>query len=323
MERSILLYNLEDSEKRVIETILKKTQYTTINMIEGEEGETKGVDKEIFGTFENAAENSDMVIVGYNKRKTEGKQFLENIAFLEENGIPHIKSNLAIKYIDTVRNSKKSKKLNSCPIPVILVFGMGQETQVYSVELYLYQQFIKNNYSILHVASEKYFKLIGGETLPEFLLDDISIIKKQKKLKKWILDKVDEKKYDAVLVGLPESAFDVISNSSEELFEMLSIFSSEIQFDYIVLCGYNTMHNSDAMQHIYNVLRYRYSIEVDALCVSNMKPMIFDEMGDMIEYLKIDKINELADNQYFIPEIEKSTLFENIITTLSEEVEGI
>lgn len=322
MEKSVLLYNLSVDEATIIKELLKKSEYTVVNEIEGDAGKSNYQRGDVYDTFETAARNSDLVLVGYNERKVENKQFLQHVDYLEKHGIPNIKSNSAQKHINMLKGIQKTRLSDNLKTPVILILGMGYETQVAAVESYLCRQFETHDYSVLHIASEEYFKLTGSVTLPEFLYSDTSHITREKKLLEWLEEQIGESGCDVVVIGLPEGTFDIVSDHAAED-EILSIFSDAICFDYIVLCGYNAMFDKERMARLYDILKYKYNIEVDVMGISDRRPIILDGMRNAVGYIKIGQTESLAENQFFIPEIEESTLFRNIIAELREEVEEI
>ncbi len=322
MEKRILLYNLSVDEAHIIKDVLEKSEYTIVNQIEGDTWENDYQRVDVYDTFEAAARNSDLVLMGYDKRKVENKQFLQHVDYLEKHGIANIKSNSAQKHINLLKGIQKTRVSDNLKIPVILILGMGYETQVASVESYLCRQFEKYDYSVLHIASEEYFKLAGGVTLPEFLYSDTSRMTREKKLMEWMEKQIEESGCDVVITGLPEETFDIISDHMVED-EILSIFSDAVCFDYIILCAYNAMYDAERMTFLYDILKYKYDIEVDAMGISDKRPIILDGMRNAVGYIKIERIESLAENQFFIPKIEKSTLFSNIIAELREEIEEI
>ena len=78
MEKRILLYNLSVDEAHIIKDVLEKSEYTIVNQIEGDTWENDYQRVDVYDTFEAAARNSDLVLMGYDKRKVENKQFLQH-----------------------------------------------------------------------------------------------------------------------------------------------------------------------------------------------------------------------------------------------------
>lgn len=320
-EGKVFLYNLCERDLLNVTEVLKEKKYKCVNIIEKMELDEYFL-VQMYSDFEKAVCNSDLVILGYDEKKTIGKELLNKILYLERNNVPHIKTALLKKYCNKICNVSIQTRETAVTIPMILVLGMGEMTDTVSVEQYLYRKFEENQYAVMHISDEEYFDLKGAENIPPFLEENISISDKKDRLSKWMEEKLEDQLFDVAIIGLSEDTIDIVSEK-RDLNEVLLCWSDLFKFDYVILCGYNAMFEPKALEPIYNTLKYRYNVDVDAICISNRKPMMLDEIDRTAEYVLINSVKNLKENQYFIPDIWKSSLYEKIINEFTGEIELI
>lgn len=195
----------------------------------------------------------------FNKIKEECNK--KNVDFIYYNSL----SNESIDYID-------SEKIHKVNIPIIFVFGMGEQTNKFEIQLALRNYFKNKGYKVSQIGSRTYCELLGFHSIPGFMFS--TKVKENEKIilfNRFIKYIELMESPDLILIGIPGG----IMPLNHDFTNNFGIFAYEISQatkpDASIFSMYYDNLNNKILNNFQNLVRYKFGFEIDCFNISNVK----------------------------------------------------
>ncbi len=180
------------------------------------------------------------------------------------------------EFIDyTVKNERKTetikKELKTVHAPVILVTGIGRETDKFLSSLRILNYLQNQSYRVLYIGSKNYCEVLGYHSFPDFMFsdalsDELKIFAFNHDLKKL----EEENNPDVILLSVPGS-YDNFNDVLTESFG-LPVFDvcKAIKPDYVFMCLYYTQGSRNLIPKFNEMFLYKFGSCINAYHMSNV-----------------------------------------------------
>lgn len=156
-------------------------------------------------------------------------------------------------------------------VPIIAVAGIYNHCQVMDVVSYLSNSLQADNCKISVIAPSQCASIVGYHAFPDFmLLGGLCEIEKIFKFRETILTIQNTEKPDAIIVGIPNNLL-MFNDKYPGDYGMSAyeVFSS-ITPDVSIVCVDCDTYSLDFEERLRHLMRYRYNVDIDAICISNI-----------------------------------------------------
>ncbi len=176
-----------------------------------------------------------------------------------------------------------TEKLLPIPVPVIMVFGIGDHCNKFSIQLKLRDYFQKQGYHVMSCGSKPFSKLFGVEALPKFLFDDMNDGMKIRQFNAYIYHRVKRENPDVVVIGIPGGIMQLNPYKFREFGESAFIISNSVKADLSIFSLYKQDFTYEFIDKLIHLCKYRYNFQVGYINIANTNYNISSE--DMEERL--------------------------------------
>lgn len=161
--------------------------------------------------------------------------------------------------------------LNLLPIkvPVVIVIGVGDYCDKFSIQLKLRDYMSGQGYQVMNFGSKNFSQLFGVEALPQFLMEPMDNTTKIKKLNAYIYNRVIAENPEVVVIGVPGGIMQLNPFRFDEFGEMAYIISNAVKADLSILSIYKQEYTREFIEHLINICKYRYNFHVNYINVAN------------------------------------------------------
>ncbi|MEG1513354.1 MAG: TIGR04066 family peptide maturation system protein [Clostridia bacterium] len=193
---------------------------------------------------------------------------ISNVDIIESNEMP----------IEQCLEGYSSESLEVVPAPIVTVFGMGENTDKFFLQLAIREQFLAKGYNVLQLGSKEYSKLCGFQTLPDFVYNaSIPMTKRIVALNHYLCQRINHEKPDVVIIGAPGGVMPLDRHFHNEFGELPFIISMAAQPDIAVLSMYYIPDmNLEFLNDIRTFLKYRLNCNFDFINIANTAYKIED-----------------------------------------------
>jgi len=183
---------------------------------------------------------------------------------------------------DAITPEKIMKRINA---PVMMIFGQGEHTQKFDIQLDLRARFLKDGYNVLSFGTKDYAEIFGMETFPDCCA--FPLWKKILFLNDYAFERVREFKPDVIIIGTPGGIMPANDRNVQFFGEDALALSTAIVPDISIMSIYENLAVDGLVTKMKMYMRYRMGVEFDILHVSNMR-MIQEDIKKPT-YFRVDK----------------------------------
>lgn len=171
-------------------------------------------------------------------------------------------------WIDTKELYRKIEKIN---IPIILVLGMGENTEKFEIQLSFRERLKEMGYKVGQIGSRQFCDMWGFHSFPNFMFDEAKSEKDKIIFFNHYLKKIEiEEKPDVLIIGIPGSIMamnDIFTDDFGVLaFEVLQA----TQVDAAVFSLYYGEYTEEYLKRLKNLILYRFGVEVDYFSINDV-----------------------------------------------------
>jgi peptide maturation system protein (TIGR04066 family) len=174
-----------------------------------------------------------------------------------------------LEYTKGIFENNLTLNLFLIPVPVILVIGIGDYCNKFSIQLKLKDYLSDQGYHIMNWGSKSFSKLFGIEPLPQFLFDPMDNGMKIKQLNAYIYGRIKEENPEAVIIGVPGGIMQTNPFKFDEFGELAFIISNAVKADITVLSVYKQEYTHEFIEQLINICKYRYNFYVNYINIAN------------------------------------------------------
>lgn len=174
-----------------------------------------------------------------------------------------------LDYTDNIQESSLSLNLLPIPVPVIMVFGVGDRCDKFSIQVKLGNFFANQGYGVLNCGTKDFSKLFGIEALPAFLFEPMDNSLKIRQFNSYIYNRVCKENPEVVIIGVPGGIMQVNPYEFSEFGELAFIISNAIKADISILSLYKQELNEEFLEHLIKLCRYKFNYQVNYINIAN------------------------------------------------------
>lgn len=173
------------------------------------------------------------------------------------------------------------KGLREIDVPVITVYGTGNMTNKFEIQLAIRKFFTQKGYKVSQWGTKDYSSLFGFPDLPEFITGNASLEDRILYLNHYIYNAVEREKPDIIIIGAPGGIMKynqyIFNNFGEHAF----IIANAVRADIAVLSLYFNYYKLDYFDMMNNYCRYGLNSDVQYFNISNCKTTFNNEKKEL------------------------------------------
>lgn len=179
----------------------------------------------------------------------------------------------------------KPETLHIIEKPVIAVFGMGENTEKFKIQLGLCDALHKFGYNVLTIASNDLSSLLGLGSMPSFMYsEELSMKQKIWQFNSYVYQAIQSKNPDFVLIGVPGGITKYDRYIDAHYGELAYIISQAVEIDYAITSFYyNPMLNAEFLEYMDNFVANHLGLYIDKYVISPTT-CTFDSENRVVSY---------------------------------------
>lgn len=226
-----------------------------------------------------------------------------------------------------------TRGLNDIDVPVILVYGLGENCRKFDTQLAIRRFFINKGNQILQYGTNSLSRLFGFQTLPAFLFEKgYTMEEKTLLLNQYLYDKIRSSQWDVLIIGVPGGILPFNHIITNHFGELAFIISNAVSADISILnLYYQEDLNVEFLLTLQESSKHRLNTEINYFAMSNICNMYRTEGEPNMHYFSVDnnkvinKVNKtFADQKLSIFSLNdkgQEQAFEKIYYELSENIQ--
>lgn len=173
--------------------------------------------------------------------------------------------------IEQCLENAESVALKKINVPIITVFGMGNFTNKFELQLAVREVFIKEGYKVLQFGSKEYASLLNFRQLPDFLYDDCCCFsKKILAFNQYLFECVRKEKPDVIILAAPGGILPLDGHFHNYFGELPYIIATAAQPDAAILSTYYFPEfNEEFLFSLREHMQHKYNCIVDYFNIAN------------------------------------------------------
>jgi len=247
------------------------------------------------------------------------------------NTLPNIDKKKFLKFerkkIDnnTLNDITKDKKMRLMNIPIITVYGQGENTQKFDIQLDLRARLIEDGYRVLSFGTKDYSGIFGMEVLPDY--SNLPLWKKVLFINEYVYSFARKDNPDVIILGVPGGIMPANKVDFQYFGEDSLALTMAIEPDITILSVYENLASYETISETEKFFKYRLGAKLDIVHVSNTRYMPQENKNPI--YLRVkeshvfNRINKLSrtHKSFICSDCEKSkAVYSRIIEKLSSNV---
>lgn len=188
-------------------------------------------------------------------------------------------------------------------IPIIMVYGLGEQCNKFDLQLAIRKHFIDKGYSILQFGTKEYSELFGFEKLPEEVFDESKSLEERiLYLNHYIYYKSENALSDVIIIGVPGGIMPYNNFFHNHFSEIPYIISNAFTADISILSAYLFKGiNYDYFKDIRDYARSKFGCIIDYIHLSNVSYSV--NKDDSVPYLyflasKRERVNDILEKRF-------------------------
>jgi peptide maturation system protein (TIGR04066 family) len=194
---------------------------------------------------------------------------------------------------------ERGKFLYDISTPVIFVFGLGERTNKFEIQLSLRENIMNMGYKVSQIGTRGYCELLGFHSMPCFMFDNsVSETDRIVLFNHYVKNVEMKESPDVIIIGVP-GAIMALNNSIINEFGILAYeMCLAVTPDSSVLSCYYEDYNEEYFFEYVKMFKYKFGCQLDCFNLSNIK---IDWQSSRLE----NKMNCLSLDSKFIDEKKK------------------
>lgn len=238
-------------------------------------------------------------VLDHKKKVYITKELKEHLGEFDNSGQTEVLENTKEMFKEEL-----TEQLLPIPVPVIMVFGIGDHCNKFSIQLKLRDYFQSQGYRVMSCGSKSFSKLFGIEAFPQFLFDDMNDGMKIRLFNTYIYHRVKRENPDVVVIGIPGGIMQINPFIFREFGESAFIISNAVKADISVFSLYKQDFTHEFMEKLINLCKYRYNFPISYINIANTNLNISSE--DKQEHFTT------VSSQHIIEEVLKELHYEDV-----------
>ncbi len=206
-------------------------------------------------------------------------------------------------------------------VPVVFVAGVAPYTEKFLVQLFLRKKLLENDYRVSQIGSNRYSRLFGFHSYPEFMDGSMNNEQKIVSFKKYVKYIEVKEHPDTIVVGIPGGIIPVSKKHHFDFGITAYMISQAISADYVIMnMLYGKRYTGEQLEEIRQVCRYRHNFEIDSFHLSNTLLDPTSLIHERLKFIKLGKreYEQKVDGLYdLMNPADMDKMYENMITKLS------
>ncbi len=153
----------------------------------------------------------------------------------------------------------KEKRLLEMPVPIVMVFGSGENTNKFDIQLALRKEFESAGYKITQFGTKPYSSLFGFEPLPNFIFSKDHLAKKVLDFNHYVYENIERDDSDIAIVGVPGGIMPINPHGFDECGELAFLISMALRPDETILSLYADDYSREMLENLFNICKYRFN----------------------------------------------------------------
>lgn len=199
--------------------------------------------------------------------------------FLVRHGYETIKK-LPIEILEYNKNNivlNEEKRLLDLSVPCIFVFGSGDLTNKFDIQLGLRKAFQKAGYTVMQLGTKKYSSLFGFDPLPKFILESGDSQQKVLDFNHYVYEKAKSDNADVVIIGIPGGIMPNNPYQFTEFGEPAFLIGNALKSDISILSLYCAPYPQEVLQYLLNICKYRFGSPTHYISLACQDMMVSPE----------------------------------------------
>ena len=186
----------------------------------------------------------------------------------------------------------KEERLIPINIPTILVAGIGENCDKFSVQLAVREFFQVECDSILQFGTKDYCELFGFRPLPDFLFRPGDISKKIVSLNHYIYQESRRLKPDLLILGIPGGFSYMTMEKPKKFGELAFCISNAVMADACILSVYCNEYQEYQLNKIKSTASGKLGCEINSVHMANRKIILDTDAGEeQVSFLTLRQKN--------------------------------
>ncbi len=167
---------------------------------------------------------------------------------------------------------ERGKFLYDISKPVIFVFGSGERTNKFEIQLSLRENIMNMGYKISQMGTRGYCELLGFHSMPSFMFDNsVSETDRIILFNHYVKNVEMKESPDVIIIGVP-GAIMALNNNINNGFGILAYeMCLAVTPDSSVLSYYYEDYNEEYFSDFVNMFKYKFECQLDCFNLSNIK----------------------------------------------------
>lgn len=223
-------------------------------------------------------------------------------------------------------------------VPIIMVFGCGEHTNKFEVQLALRENFLSDGYKVISIGTKQYSSLFQMEQVPDFLYQsNLKFEEKVVAFNRYLYRIETEQNPDVIVIGVPGGIMSLSNRCPNHFGEMAYLFGCAVQSDIgITSLYYEAATTQEYLSEINKYGWYALKSCMNYFNISHFKRNYNLELGTE-EYLCVDneRVNNYVKKHYTsfskenlhvfncMDKMNMRSIYDKIISKLSENADVI
>ncbi|MGN1146420.1 MAG: TIGR04066 family peptide maturation system protein [Acetatifactor sp.] len=214
----------------------------------------------IYPKIVKAVENHKEVVIG-RKLSVDEHKLVDDLPIISLKG--EIDRYQQLRMLDI-----KKSILAKINVPVIAVFGAGEYTDKFSIQMFLRKYFMEEGYRVSQIGSRNDSELYGVHPFPRELFDSgkESIMLFNRYVKSIELDE----KPDVLILGIPDAILPVNDEFPCDFGVLPFEVFNAVKPDAGICTLYCGIYSKDFFDNLKICIQYRYGISIDCIAMNNV-----------------------------------------------------
>jgi peptide maturation system protein (TIGR04066 family) len=202
--------------------------------------------------------------------------------------------NVYFRYFNQDVNKNQNEqyhKLYELKTPIVFIFGLGERTQKFEVQLFLREYIQKQGYSVSQVGSRHYCEILGFHSFPGFLRNKLlSETEKIYLFNNYIKEIERTEKSDIIIIGIPGGVVPFNKEFTNDFGITAYEVCQAITPDVAIMATYCEDYGSNFFDSLFISTQYKLGFSIDCYSLAGV---VIDwnktNQSKIFEYLTLDK----------------------------------
>ena len=211
-------------------------------------------------------------------------------------GSLNIDSQSNVRVQEVNEGAQYSQKLKKIPVPVITIWGMGENCDKFQFQLEVKRQLSQYKYKTEYLCSNSMGTFFGMNTLPTFLFDEnMGLQKKILKFNQHVFEIYKEHKPEIIVIGVPGGSMALSEKVYNCFSEIPYIISQAVKSDIGIMGLYNNCgRQKENLQELSTRMWFKYDVTIDFFYLSK-QGIQYNAETEKIDWIFFDPGNKFEE----------------------------